>query len=146
LNKVVLIGRLTKDPELRFTPGAGTAVATFSLAVDRRIKKEGQAEADFINCVAFGKTAEIMAQYLNKGRLVGVSGSIRTGSYEAKDGTRRYTTDVYVEEFQFLEKGNGGNGGRPMSGNNSEFGVPSGFGADSYDTDMTPVDDGDIPF
>jgi single-strand DNA-binding protein len=135
MNKVILIGRLTKDPDLRFTPGAGTAVATFSLAVDRRIKKEGQAEVDYINCVAFGKTAEIMAQYLAKGRLVGVSGSIRTGSYEAKDGSKRYTTDVYVEEFQFLEKGN-----KPASGNNT------GFGADTYESDMTPVDDGDIPF
>ena len=144
MNRVVLIGRLTRDPELKFTPGAGTAVATLTLAVDRRIKKEGQAEADFINCVAFGKTAEIMAQYLSKGRLIGVSGSIRTGSYEAKDGTKRYTTDVYIDEFQFLEKGNGS---RPaMAGSNSDYSAPSGFGADSYDTDMTPIDDGDIPF
>lgn len=143
MNKVVLIGRLTKDPELRFTPGAGTAVASLTLAVDRRIKKEGQPEADFINCVAFGKTAEIMAQYLSKGRLVGVSGNIRTGSYEAKDGTKRYTTDVYIDEFQFLEKGNGA---RPVTSNNSEFGAPSAFGGDSFDMDMTPIDDGDIPF
>jgi single-strand DNA-binding protein len=144
MNKVVLIGRLTRDPELKFTPGSGNAVTTFSLAVDRRIKREGQAEADFINCVAFGKTAEIIAQYLSKGRLIGVSGSIRTGSYEAKDGTRRYTTDVYIDEFQFLEKGNGARNNVPSS--NSEFGVPGGFGADSFETDMTPIDDGDIPF
>jgi single-strand DNA-binding protein len=150
LNKVVLIGRLTKDPELKFTPGAGTAVTTLTLAVDRRIKKEGQPEADFINCVAFGKTAEIMAQYLGKGRLIGVSGWIRTGSYEAKDGTRRYTTDVYIDEFQFLEKGNGAGSTnvRPnTSASNSDFNAPGGFGNnDSFDMDMTPVDDGDIPF
>jgi single-strand DNA-binding protein len=146
MNKVVLIGRLTKDPELRFTPGAGTAVTTLTLAVDRRIKKEGQPEADFINCVAFGKTAEIMAQYLSKGRLIGVSGWIRTGNYEAKDGTRRYTTDVYIDEFQFLEKGNGA-ARTNTAAVNSDFNVPGGFGNnDSFDMDMTPVDDGDIPF
>jgi single-strand DNA-binding protein len=144
MNKVVLIGRLTKDPELKFTPGAGTAVTTLTLAVDRRIKKEGQAEADFINCVAFGKTAEIIAQYLNKGRLIGVSGWIRTGSYEAKDGTRRYTTDVYIDEFQFLEKGTGTRNNTPAA--NSEYNAPGGFGNNSFDMDMTPVDDGDIPF
>ena len=145
MNKVVLIGRLTRDPELKFTPGAGTAVATCSLAVDRRIKKEGQPEADFINCVAFGKTAEIMAQYLSKGKLIGVSGNIRTGSYDAKDGTKRYTFDVTIEEFQFLEKGTGS---KPAtSANNSDYNASNSFGANSFDnSDMTPIDDGDIPF
>lgn len=99
MNKAVLIGRLVKDPEIK---GSATRI---TLAVDRRIKKEGQPEADYINCVAFGKTGEIMAQYLTKGRLIAVSGEIRTGSYEAKDGTKRYTTDVFIDEFQFLEKG-----------------------------------------
>lgn len=145
MNKVVLIGRLTRDPELKFTPGAGTAVATCSLAVDRRIKKEGQPEADFINCVAFGKTAEVMAQYLSKGRLIGVSGSIRTGSYEAKDGTKRFTSDVIIDEFQFLEKGTGSKSN--TSANNSDYNASNNSGANSFDnSDMTPIDDGDIPF
>ena len=91
MNKVVLIGRLTKDPELRFAAGSGTAVARFTLAVNRQFKKD---EADFISCIAFGKTGETIAQYITKGRQLAVSGNIRTGSYEAQDGTRRYTTDV----------------------------------------------------
>lgn len=134
MNKVVLIGRLTKDPELKFTPGNGTAVTTLTLAVDRKIKKEGQPEVDFINCVAFGKTAETMAQYLTKGRLIGVSGWIRTGSYEAKDGSKRYTTDVYIDEFQFLEKGQKQEGQAADNKKND----------DSFEG-MTPAD-GDIPF
>lgn len=143
MNKVVLIGRLTKDPELRFTPGSGMAIASLTLAVDRRIKKEGQPDADFINCVAFGKTAEVMAQYLSKGRLIGVSGNIRTGSYEAKDGTRKYTTDIAIDEFQFLEKGNGS---KPnVSSDHSEYNAPSGYDPFGKE-DMTPIDDGDIPF
>ena len=105
MNKVVLIGRLTKDPELRFAAGSGTAVARFTLAVNRQFKKD---EADFISCIAFGKTGETIAQYITKGRQLAVSGNIRTGSYEAQDGTRRYTTDVVVESFDFIDSGNGG--------------------------------------
>lgn len=147
MNKVVLIGRLTKTPELKFIPGVGTAVTTLTLAVDRRVKKEGQQDCDFINCVAFAKTAEIIAQHLDKGRLIGVSGWIRTGSYDAKDGTKRYTTDVQIDEFQFLDKGNSSrNTSTPNTGssNNNSGG---GFGNfESFDPNITPVDDGDIPF
>lgn len=103
MNKVVLIGRLTKDPELKFTPGNGTAVATFTLAVDRRFSKDGQREADFIPIVVWGKQAESTANYMSKGKLMGVSGRIQTRSYEAKDGTRRYVTEVIAEEVKFLE-------------------------------------------
>ena len=99
INKVVLLGRLTKDPELRYAPGTGTAVCRFTLAVQRAFKKD---EADFINCVAFGKTGETIAQYITKGRQIAVTGSIRTGSYDAQDGTKRYTTDVAVESFEFV--------------------------------------------
>ncbi|EKX81434.1 single-stranded DNA-binding protein [Clostridium botulinum CFSAN001628] len=106
MNKVVLIGRLTKDPELKFTPGNGTAVATFTLAVDRRFSKDGQREADFIPIVVWGKQAESTANYMSKGKLMGVSGRIQTRSYEAKDGTRRYVTEVIAEEVKFLEWGN----------------------------------------
>jgi len=154
MNKVVLIGRLTKDPELRFAAGSGTAVTNFTLAVNRPKGKDGQTSADFINCVAFGKTGETIAQYLTKGRQLAVFGNIRTGSYEAQDGTRRYTTDVYVEGFDFIDSGNSERGGMNKSSNsnnsfgNSDFnsGADS-FGSSSYNNDdMTPIDDGDIPF
>lgn len=99
MNKVILIGRLTKDPELRFAAGSGTAVCKFSIAVTRPFKKD---ETDFINCVAFGKTGETIAQHLIKGKQIAVTGSIRTGSYEAQDGTKRYTTDVALDGFEFI--------------------------------------------
>ena len=100
MNKVILIGRLTKDPELRYAAGNGTAVCRFTVAINRQFKKD---ETDFINCVAFGKTGETITQYLTKGRQIAVTGSIRTGSYDAQDGTKRYTTDVIVETFEFVE-------------------------------------------
>ena len=100
INKVVLLGRLTKDPELRYAAGSGTAVCRFTVAINRQFKKD---ETDFINCVAFGKTGETITQYLTKGRQIAVTGSIRTGSYDAQDGTKRYTTDVIVETFEFVE-------------------------------------------
>lgn len=145
MNKIVLIGRLTKDPELKFTPGSGTAVATLTLAVDRRFKKEGQQEADFIPIVIWGKSAESTANYMSKGRLMGVSGRIQTRSYDAKDGTKRYVTEIVAEEVQFLDYGNKGTSPN-NGGNNSNYGSQqSGFSNDAGD-EVTPVDDGDIPF
>lgn len=143
MNKVVLIGRLTKDPELKYTPGSGTAVTTITLAVDRRFSKDNQREADFIPVVIWGKSAESTAQYMAKGRLMGVAGRIQTRSYEAKDGGRRYVTEVVAEEVQFLEWGNSN---KSQDNNNSFSGNDNnqGYGA-SFD-DMTPIDDGDIPF
>lgn len=141
MNKVILIGRLTKDPELRFAAGSGTAVCRFTMAVTRPFKKD---ETDFINCVAFGKTGETIAQYLTKGRQLAVTGSIRTGSYDAQDGTKRYTTDVAVDSFEFIGsagEGNNGGGYRNNSDNNWNAGP-----ADMGFADMTPVDDGDMPF
>jgi len=148
LNKVVLIGRLTKDPELKFTPGSGTAVATFTVAVDRRFSKDGQREADFIPIVVWGKQAESTANYMSKGKLIGISGRIQTRSYDAKDGTKRYVTEIIAEEVQFLEWGNGNRpAGSSFSDNNSEeFGRTQGFNENAYGQDITPVDDGDIPF
>ena len=102
INKVVLLGNLTKDPELIRT-GDGvviTAIAKFTLAVSRPLKKN---ETDFINCIAFGKTGETITQYFTKGSKIAITGNIRTGSYDAKDGTKRYTTDVIVETFEFVE-------------------------------------------
>lgn len=104
MNKVVLMGRLTKDPEVRYSQGENsTAVARYSLAVDRRFKKEGEATADFINCVAFGKAAEFVEKYLRKGTKITIAGRIQTGSYTDKDGKKVYTTDVVVEEQEFAE-------------------------------------------
>ncbi|MGL5245407.1 MAG: single-stranded DNA-binding protein [Sarcina sp.] len=150
MNKVVLIGRLTKDPDLRFAAGSGTAVTRFTLAVNRAFKKD---ETDFINCIAFGKTGETIAQYITKGRQLAVAGSIRTGSYDAADGTKRYTTDVVVENFDFIDSGNGGNRGNSGGYNSgNDFGstgfVPNNsFNEPSFNNDdMTPIDDGDIPF
>ncbi len=101
MNKCVLIGRLTRDPEVR---AAGeTSVARFSLAVDRRFKKDGEQTADFINCVAFGKTAEFVEKYAHKGTKFAVEGRIQTGSYTNKDGQKVYTTDVIVEQLEFAE-------------------------------------------
>lgn len=139
MNKVVLIGRLTKDPELKYTPGSGTAVTTITLAVDRRFSKDGQREADFIPVVIWGKSAESTAQYMSKGKLLGVSGRIQTRSYEAKDGGRRYVTEVVAEEIKFLEWGNKNQSNDSSQGNDHQ-GYESSFG------DMTPIDDGDIPF
>ncbi len=127
MNKVVLIGRMTKEPELKFTPGTGTAVTTFTMAVNRRFKKEGQPDADFIPIVVWGKQAESTANYMSKGKLLSVAGRIETRSYEAKDGGRRYVTEVVADEVSFLEFGNKTQG--------------------QVNSDYTPVDDGeDMPF
>ena len=136
INKVVLLGRLTKDPELRYASGSGTAVCRFTVAITRQFKKD---ETDFINCVAFGKIGETIAQYIIKGRQIAVTGAIRTGSYDAQDGTKRYTTDVAVESFEFIGNSNNNSNNNDDSSNcNSP--VDDGFG------DMTPVDYGDTPF
>ena len=101
VNNVVLVGRLTKDVELKYTQ-SGMAVAKFILAVNRQFKKDGQPDADFITCTAFSKTAENLANFMRKGSQIGVVGNIQTGSYD-KDGTRVYTTDVICNNIQFLE-------------------------------------------
>lgn len=132
MNKVVLIGRLTKDIELKYIPGEkNTAVATFSLAVNRNFKnKDGNYDADFINCTVFGKTAETMSNNLSKGRQIAVEGRIQVRNYEANDGTKRYVTEVVVNEFQFLDK----------KQNGSSSSTPSE--SDGFDT----ADDDSIPF
>ena len=104
MNKVILIGRLTKDPEVRYTQGQETmAVARYTLAVDRRFKREGEQSADFINCLAFGKAAEFAEKYLHQGTKIVAVGRIQTGSYTNRDGQKVYTTDVVVEEQEFAE-------------------------------------------
>ena len=108
MNKVILIGRLTRDPEVRYTQGDNAmAIARYSLAVDRRFKKDGDEQtADFINCIAFGKAGEFAEKYFRKGTKIAVVGRIQTGSYTNKDGQKVYTTDVVVEEQEFAESKN----------------------------------------
>ena len=118
---------------MRFTPGQGKAVTRITVAVDRKMKKEdGSKDADFVPIVIWGKQAESTANYMGKGRLIGVSGRIQTRNYEAKNGTRKYVTEVVADEVQFLDWGK-------KSGRQKE---------DNYDLsdDVTPVDEGDIPF
>lgn len=102
INKVVLVGRLTKDPVLRKTQ-SGTSITSFTVACDRRVKTEGQPTADFINTVAWNKLADIVAQYTHKGSLVGVEGRMQTRSYDDQTGKRVYVTEVIADSVQFLE-------------------------------------------
>ena len=102
MNNVSLVGRLTRDPETRYAQN-GTAVTKFSIAVDRRFKKEGEQTADFINCVAFGKTGEFVEKYFVKGKKIALTGRIQTGSYTNKDGAKVFTTDVVAETVEFVE-------------------------------------------
>ena len=126
MNKVIIIGRFTRDPEIKYTTGENaTATARFSLAVNRRFKnKEGNYDADFINCVAFGKTAEFIEKYFTKGMSIGITGRIQTGSYTNKEGQKVYTTDVVVEETEFVESKNKGTSDNVPNNNansNSDF-------------------------
>lgn len=133
MNHVVLIGRLARDPELRFTAGSGKAVATFSIAVDRPFSKEK--EADFFRVVVWGKQAEHCANYLAKGRLVAVEGRLQNNNFETQTGEKRYTTEVIADRVEFLDRGNKNNEG--------------GFGNAPYNTDgfqAIDEDDPDIPF
>jgi len=128
MNKVILMGRLTRDPEVRYSTGANpSAVAKYSLAVQRKFKREGEPDCDFINCVAFGKTGEFAEKYLHKGTKIAVTGRIQTGSYTNNEGVKIYTTDVVVEEHEFCEnKGSNQSGDHsPTSASNS---TPSGAG------------------
>lgn len=130
MNKVILIGRLVADPEIRYTQ-SGKAVASYRLAVDRPFKQDGQQEADFINCVAWGKTGEFAGNYLRKGTKIAVEGRIQTGSYE-KDGVKHYTTDIVVDRQEFCES------------RSSVQAATANSNADPAFTDMD--DDGDLPF
>ena len=132
MNKVIEIGRLTKDPDVRYSNGANgsTAVARYTLAVDRKFKQEGQPTADFINCIAFGKLGEFAEKYLHKGVKIAIVGRIQTGSYTNKDGQKVYTTDVVVEEQEFAESKasqQSQNNDRPQpSSDNSWMNIPDG--------------------
>jgi len=171
LNRVVLVGRLTKDPDLRYTP-SGVAVATFTLAVNRTFtNQQGEREADFLNCVIWRKQAENVANFLKKGSLAGVDGRLQSRSYEDQSGKRVYVTEVVAESVQFLEprgaSGGGGNnnynnnnnnfgGYQENSGNQNPFGSDqnqrnqgrTSFDDDPFANDGKPIDisDDDLPF
>ena len=144
MNKVILMGRLTRDPEVRYSQGENaSAVVKYSLAVPRKFKQEGQADVDFINCVAFGKSAEFAEKYLRQGTKIAVVGRIQTGSYTNKDGNKVYTTDVVANRVEFLKRGDragSGSGfgmGQSSAPQSGDMGIPEGFSA---------IDDDDIPF
>ena len=121
MNKWTGIGRLTRDPEVRYTQGDNSmCIARYTLAVDRRFKREGQDSADFISCIAFGKSGEFAEKYLKKGTKMAVTGRIQTGSYTNKDGVKVYTTDVVIEEQEFAESKNASSGGQNQAPQQSQ--------------------------
>lgn len=136
MNKVELIGRLTKDPEVRYTQSNNTLVASFTLAVNRRFTREGDTQtADFINCVAWAKTGEFVSKYFKKGQQMGVCGRIQTRSWDDQNGQKRYTTEIIVEEVYFADSRKNSDGdnfdstfgdGAPVEDGSSDFEVSSG--------------------
>lgn len=115
MNKVVLMGRLTRDPELRYSQGTNSlAITRYTLAVDRRVKRDGEASADFISCVVFGRSAEFAEKYFRQGMRVTICGRIQTGSYTNRDGVKVYTTDVVVEEQEFADNKGDREGMQPI--------------------------------
>lgn len=139
MNKVILIGRLCNDPEVRYSQGENaSAVARYRLAVDRRFKRDGEAEADFISCVAFAKNGEFAEKYLQKGTKIAITGRIQTGSYTNNEGQKVYTTDIVVEEHEFCESKSSGNSGSS----------PAPYGQSNSDGFMNLSDglDEELPF
>ena len=128
MNKVILMGRLTKDPDIRYSQGEkSTAVARFSLAVDRKFKQEGQTTADFINCLAFGKRAEFIEKYCRKGTKLVVEGSWQTGSYTNKDGNKVYTNECLIENCEFAESKAAAQNSQPAEGPSPSSAIGDGF-------------------
>ncbi|MBC1342377.1 single-stranded DNA-binding protein [Listeria welshimeri] len=158
MNRVVIVGRLTKDPELRYTP-AGVAVATFTLAVNRTFtNQQGEREADFISCVVWRKPAENVANFLKKGSMAGVDGRVQTRNYEGNDGKRVYVTEIVAESVQFLEPKNRSEGATSnnyqnqanYSNNNktSSYRADTSWKDDSFANESKPIaiSDDDLPF
>lgn len=169
MNRAILMGRLTKDPELRYTQ-QGTAVVSFTIAVNRRFAKEGQQQADFISCVAWRQTAEFICKYFKKGSMLAVVGSIQTRSWDGQDGKRQYATEVLVDEVHFTgekagtggsvranpgeyayppePQGAAGGYGQPFGGGYGQ--QPAAQGAPNFDEfdsfGFVPADDGDLLF
>ena len=144
MNKVVLMGRLTRDPEVRYSQGENAlAIARYTLAVDRRFKRDGEQSADFINCVVFGKSAEFTERYFRQGMRVTVCGRIQTGSYTNRDGVKVYTTEVVVEEQEFAESKNAGGG--QQSYQTSQAPAPSVDAGDGFMNIPDGIDE-ELPF
>lgn len=165
MNQVTIMGRLTRDPELTYNNTTGNAMVRFSVAVDKKLSREKKQEmesrnqptADFINCVCWGKLAETVNNFTAKGKRVIVEGRLQTGSYEAQDGSRRYTTDVVANAVEFIDwkdrDGFGGGDASRVSGannfpkNNQAASPANGDGGDDFfDANFSPVDDERIPF
>ena len=145
MNKVIIMGRLTRDPEVRYSQGdSPMAIARYTVAVDRRVKKgaDEQQQADFIGCIAFGKAGEFAEKYLKKGTKVVVTGRIQTGSYTNKDGVKVYTTDVVAEDQEFAESKNS-NAGGSTSSNTQE--APTGSADDGFMNIPDGIDE-ELPF
>jgi single-strand DNA-binding protein len=152
MNNIILIGRLVADPETRYTQ-SGIAVCNFRIAVDRKFKNAaGEREADFINCVAWRKAAELIGQYMSKGRRIGIQGSLQSRNYQDKDGNNRTAFDVVVDEFEFLDAGRGGGnqgGMPPPPPGPSQRAMSAGPGPASEPFPEPPPDnpmDDDLPF
>ena len=144
MNKSILMGRLTRNPEIRYTQGENAmAIARYTLAVDRRVKKGEEATADFISCISFGKIAEFAEKYLHQGTKIVVEGRIQTGSYTNKDGQKVYTTDVVVENCEFAEsKNSASNGGN----SNTSRPTPTNAAGDGFMNIPDGVEDEGLPF
>jgi single-strand DNA-binding protein len=148
MNRVVLVGRLTKDPELKYTPN-GVATASFTLAVNRSFtNSNGEREADFINCQVWRKPAENVANYLKKGSLAGVDGRIQTRNFEGQDGRRVFMTEVVAESVQFLEPKNNQSGNQGQSQNNNQQQRQKPVDEDPFANNGQPINisDSDLPF
>ena len=139
MNKVILMGRLTRDPEVRYTTNTNALVCSFSLAVNRRFKSEGQPDADFINIVAWAKTGEFCSKYFTKGQQVAVSGHLQTRSYDDKDGKKVYVTEVIAEEAHFADS-------KRDNANAFETGFNPTTPSSPEDGFMPVVDDTQLPF
>ena len=141
MNKVILLGRLTRDPEVRYTNGdKPMAIARYTLAVDRRFKREGQDNADFIPCAAFGKAGEFVEKYCKKGTKLAVTGRIQTGSYTNRDGQKVYTTEIVVEEQEFAESK------AAQSGQQNTQPAKEEEGMDGFMDIPDGIDDAELPF
>ncbi len=155
MNKVILMGRLTRDPDIRYSAGEnGMQVARYTLAVDRRFRRQEGQQADFISCVVFGKGAEFAEKYLHKGVKIAVTGRIQTGSYTNREGVKVYTTDVVVEEQEFAESRAASEAGSASYNNNQYNGgkaqaAPEGGGFDDGPDGFMNIPDGideELPF
>ena len=148
MNKVILMGRLTRDPEVRYSQSANgsTAIARYTLAVPRKFKREGEADCDFINCVAFGKSGEFADMYLHKGMKILVEGHWQTGSYINKDGQKVYTNDCVIESCEFAESKNSSSGNAASDLQTGARPQPSNAIGDGFMNIPDGIDDEGLPF